>query len=109
MMPESVHVSLPGDRPPWTSTGLRVRAGDRVTLLGSGFVRWSPRHDVGAGAKYHLWGRVTGGEIFGCTADTTTVVADADGELQLCVYLGAWADRSGTLATGDAPYGKSVV
>lgn len=104
--PESVHVSLPADRPPWTPTGLRVRAGDRVTLLGSGFVRWSPRHDVGAGTKYHLWGRVPGGEIFGCTADTTTVVVDADGELELCVYLGAWADRSGTLATGNAPYAR---
>lgn len=104
--PESVRVSLPGDRPPWTPTGVRVRAGDRVTLLGSGFVRWSPRHDVGAGAKYHLWGRVPGGEIFGCTADTTTVVADTDGELELCVYLGAWAGRSGTLATGDAPYAR---
>ncbi|RZT83926.1 DUF3047 family protein [Pseudonocardia sediminis] len=104
--PESVHVSLPGDRPPWTPTGLRVRAGDRVTLLGSGFVRWSPRHDVGAGTKYHLWGRVPGGEIFGCTADTTTAVVDTDGELELCVYLGAWADRSGTLATGDAPYAR---
>lgn len=85
---------------------MRVERGTQLTLLGSGFVHWSRRHDAGAGAKYHLWGRVPGGEIFGCTADTTTVVADADGELELCVYLGAWADRTGRLATGDAPYAR---
>ncbi|NMH96247.1 DUF3047 domain-containing protein [Pseudonocardia acidicola] len=105
--PEVVHLVLPGNRPPWTRTGLTVRRGDRVTLLGSGFVRWSDAHDVGAGAKFHLWGRVPGGATFGCTQDTTTVVADRDGELELCVYMGAWADRYGTLATGDAPYRRT--
>ena len=104
MRPQIVSLALPGNRPPWTGTGLHVEAGDRVTLLGSGFVRWSPDRDVGAGAKYHLWGRVPGGEVFGCTQDTTTVTVDRTGELELCVYLGAWADRSGTLATGSAPY-----
>jgi hypothetical protein len=102
-----VHVHLPGERPPWTGTGLAVVAGDRVTLLGSGFVRWSDRRDIGAGAKYHLWGRVPGGEIFGCTQDTTTVVVDRSGELELCVYKGAWADRLGTLASGAAPYARN--
>jgi len=97
-------VTLPGNRPPWTGTGLHVRAGDRVTLLGAGFLRWSPHRDVGAGTKYHLWGRVPGGQIFGCTQDTTTVTVDRSGELELCVYLGAWADRSGVLATGTGPY-----
>jgi hypothetical protein len=71
-----VTLTLPGNRPPWTPTGLHVEAGDRVTLLGSGFVRWSARRDIGAGAKFHLWGRVPGGEVFGCTQDTTTVVVD---------------------------------
>lgn len=102
--PAAVHVVLPGHRPPWTRTGLTVRKGDRVTLLGSGRIRWSATHS--GGAKYHLWGRVPGGEIFGCTQDTTTVVVDRSGPLELCIYLGAWADRSGTLATGHAPYGR---
>ena len=107
MTPDVVHISLPGDRPPWTSTGLRVEAGDTVTLLGSGFIRWSEGRDVGAGSKFHLWGRVPGGEIFGCTQDTATVTVDRTGELELCVYKGVWADRSGALATGDGPYRRN--
>lgn len=100
----AVQVVLPGSRPPWTPVGLTVRRGDRVTLLGSGRISWSAEH--GGGAKFHLWGRVAGGEIFGCTQDTTTVVVDRSGELELCVYLGRWADRLGTLAGGHAPYGR---
>ena len=38
MTPEIVHVSLPGNRPPWTRAGLDVVAGDRITLLGSMFL-----------------------------------------------------------------------
>lgn len=90
----TVHVVVPGDRPPWTSAGITVQRGDRVTLLGSGHIRWSPDH--GAGAKYHLRGRVAGGEEFGCTRDTTTVVADRSGPLELCVRPGAWDDPPGT-------------
>ncbi|WP_219418542.1 DUF3047 domain-containing protein [Pseudonocardia nigra] len=101
--PAAVHVVLPGNRPPWTPTGISVRRGDRVTLLGSGRISWSPGHD--GGPKYHLWGRVPGGTIFGCTQDTTTVVVDRSGPLELCVYLGTWADGSGALATGHGPYG----
>jgi hypothetical protein len=104
--PRLVHLSLPADRPPWTPTGLTVSTGEELTLLGSGFVRWSHRSDDGAGPKYHLWGRVRGGRAFGCTQDTTTAVADRDGELELCVYRGAWADAYGGLATGAAPYSR---
>jgi Protein of unknown function (DUF3047) len=107
VQPQLVSVTLPGNQPPWTSTGLCVEAGDRVTLLGSGVIRWLPNRDVGAGAKYHLWGRVPGGQIFGCTQDTATVTVDRSGELQLCVYIGAWADRLGTLATGTGPYQRT--
>ncbi len=101
------HLTLPGDQLPWTGTGLYVEAGDQVTLLGSGFIRWSPHRDVGAGAKFHLWGRVPGGDVFGCTQDTTTVTVDHSGELELCVYKGVWADRSGVLASGDGPYRRN--
>jgi len=104
MEPEITHVTLPGNRPPWTPTGVRVGRGDRVTLLGSGFVRWSAKHDLGAGAKFHLWGRVAGGRTFNCTEDTTTVTVDHDGELELCVYRGVWADDLGTLASSLRVY-----
>jgi hypothetical protein len=104
--PQVAHVSLPFDRLPWTATGVHVTAGDELTLLGSGFVRWSDHGDVGAGAKFHLWGRVRGGRTFGCTQDTTTVVADRSGEVEVCCYRGAWADHYGRLATGAEPYAK---
>lgn len=81
-----VHVVLPGDRRPWTPVGITVDRGDRVTLLGSGRISWSDTH--GGGAKFHLWGRVPGGEVFGCTQDTTTVVIDHTGPLQLGIHLG---------------------
>lgn len=101
---EIVHVSLPGNRPPWTPAGLDVAAGDRITLLGSGFVRWSPKSDAGAGPKFHLWGRVPGGLAFGITQDTTTVTVDRTGPLELCVYRGVWADDLGTLRSSDRLY-----
>jgi hypothetical protein len=104
--PVVVDVELPASRPPWTPTGVRVEPGDQVTLLGSGRVGWIPGRDIGAGAKYHLWGRVPGGVVFNGTADTTTVTVDHPGELELCVYIGRWADRSGTLATGTDRYAK---
>lgn len=68
--PRTTRILLPGDRPPWTDSGLRVRRGERVTLLGSGRIGWSVGE--GAGARHHLWGRVPGGTVFGCTRDTTT-------------------------------------
>jgi hypothetical protein len=49
---------------------------------------------------------VRGGRAFGCTQDTTTAVADRDGELEVCVYRGAWADAYGALATGAGPYAR---
>lgn len=101
--PRAARVVLPGDRPPWTDSGLRVRRGERVTLLGSGRIGWSTGD--GAGARHHLWGRVPGGTVFGCTRDTTTVVADRDGPLQLCVHLGRWADPGGAVVPGSARYG----
>lgn len=104
MNPEVAHLTLRSNTLPWTSTGIHVKAGDAVTLLGSGFIRWSEHHDIGAGAKFHLWGRIRGGTTFSCTQDTTTVTVGRSGILEVCVYRGAWADRYGALATGPALY-----
>lgn len=89
----AVHVVLPGHRPDWNPTGVTVRRGDRVTLLGSGRISWSPHH--GAGARHHLRGRIAGGDAFGCAQDTTTVVAERSGPLELRVHLGPWPDTPG--------------
>ena len=35
--PVAVHLVLPGSVRPWTATGLTVRRGYRVALLGSGY------------------------------------------------------------------------
>lgn len=104
MGPDVVHLSLPSDQMPWTSTGIQVAAGDHVSLFGSGFIRWSDEQEIGAGAKFHLWGRVRGGRTFNCTRDTTSTVADRSGTLEVGVYRGAWADRYGNLATGPGAY-----
>ncbi len=99
--PAAVHLELPADRAPWTPTGLDVRRGDRVTLLGSG--RVDRAGGCAGGPRRHLWGRVPGGRVFGCPRDTATVVADRSGPLELCVHRGAWADLSGA-APGDPPH-----
>ena len=69
------------------------RGTDRASL-GPGHITWSAGH--WGGPKYHLWGRVPGGDVLSCTQDTATVVIERSRPLQRCVYLDAWADRSGT-------------
>jgi hypothetical protein len=67
--PAAVRMVLPGgSRGPAPVT--EVRRGDRVTLLGSGRINWS---ESSGGAKYHLWGRVPGGEVFGCTGRRASI------------------------------------
>ena len=63
-------------------------------LLGSGRITWSASH--WGGPKYHLWGRVPGGDVLGCTQDPPPLWSTVRAR-QLWVYRGAWADRSGTL------------
>jgi hypothetical protein len=92
-------VTLPANVPPWTDTGVAVRAGDAITLLAEGRVVWADEPEMWAGPRFHLWGRVDGGTIFNGTRDTSTTVADRDGSLELAVYHGEWATQDGRLAT----------
>ena len=94
--PTALQLELPGDRPPWTATGVTVSRGDRVTLLATGRVGWTGR----GGSRRHLWGRVADGAVFGCPRASMTVVADRSGPLHLRVHPGAPAgDRDGLRVT----------
>jgi hypothetical protein len=102
---DSVRVVLPGGAA-WTAVGLRVRRGERVTLLGSGRVRWADGHD--GGARYHLRARIGAGPPFGCVRDTTTVVADRSGPLELAVRPGPTGEAAGALAVTAVRWPRGV-
>jgi len=70
----------------------------------AGQVSWSHESDLGAGPRYHLWGRIGDGKIFRFGADTQTLAAGERGRLQIYIYHGTWASPDGTLATPHAVY-----
>lgn len=104
VLADARHFRLPGCEPPWRGTGIRVRAGQAYTLLGSGRLRWSANNpDLHGGPGFHLWARVSpGGEIVNVVRDSGSFVADVDGEVELGIYFGTWRDTRGTL---DSPAG----
>src|SRR4051794_31189538 len=83
-------VTLPGNRPPWTDTGLEVRKGDAVTLLAAGKVFLSEEFGLWGPPRFHLWGKIEKagerGTIFNGTRDSFTLAAATDGTLQLGIY-----------------------
>lgn len=98
-------VALPARVPPWTDSGLRVEAGDRVTLLATGEICLSAELDLRGLASFHLWARVGGrGPLQNGTRDTTTFRAPRAGSLELAVYHGEWATPDGELATPIEAY-----
>jgi hypothetical protein len=98
-------VHLPGNIPPWTDTGIRVRRGEWITLLASGRLILSHDLDLWYGPRLALWGRVgERGTIFNGTRDTHSFAAEADGPLFLSLYNGEWATPQGDLATPVEAY-----
>jgi hypothetical protein len=98
--------TLPAQRPPWTASGVRVRAGQAYSVFASGRVLWRAG-DPGlhGGPRFHLWVRVTpGGRIRNLREDSDTFIADVDGEIEVALYMGMWADAYGALATSPALY-----
>lgn len=97
----SVLARLPGNRPPWQGTGIRVYRGQAYSLFARGRIQWSAQHpDRYGGPRFHLWARVApGGRIVNLTQNTGTFIADADGEVQLGIYMGMWKNAFGDLAT----------
>ena len=102
------YLQLPAQQPPWTSTGLRLRRGQCYTLLAAGLIQWSERHPhLHGGAGFHLWARVSpGGRIVNMIRNSSSFVADVDGDLELGIYLGMWRDEFGHLDTPAAAYGR---
>lgn len=101
-------VTVPGNRPPWLDTGLRVAAGDLVTWFATGRVFLSRPLDVWVGPAFQLWARVGAqGHVFRGTRATHTFVASTDGRLQFASYFpGEWATPQGELGHGGDQYGS---
>ncbi len=98
-------VWLPATDPPWTDSGVALRAGQWFSLLAKGRVLWSPAEsDQWAGPRHHLWGRVGTGPVFNPTQDTTTRRAVTAGSLYLSLLHGFWKDEGGELATSERAY-----
>ncbi len=101
-------VSLPGNVPPWTDTGLAVRRGAWLTILASGRLVLAEALDLWIPPRFALWGRIGGrGPIFNGTRDTTSLACEGDGALELAVYNGEWATPDGALATPVEAYAGS--
>jgi len=101
-------VSLPGNVPPWTPTGVVVRRGEWMSILASGRLVLSPELDLWMAPSFALWGRIGGrGPIFNGTRDTMSFRADRDGALELAIYNGEWASPEGDLATPVEAYAGS--
>ena len=103
-------MELRGNQPPWQASGLHVRQGQAYSLFAEGLIHWSERYPhVHGGPRFHLWARVrsllpTQGRAVNLSADSGTFVADVDGELELGIYMGMWADECGHLKSGAHLY-----
>ncbi|MEO7436381.1 MAG: DUF3047 domain-containing protein [Candidatus Binatia bacterium] len=101
-------ITLAGHVPPWNATDVQVRRGEWMTLLASGRLVLAEALDLWLPPSLALWGRIGGrGPIFNGTRDTTSVVAEHDGLLELALYNGEWATPDGTLATAVEAYAGS--
>lgn len=101
-------LSLPGNVPPWTATGVRVARGQWVTLLAAGRLVLAEALDLWLPPSLALWARIGGrGPLVNGTGDTTSFQAEHDGELELALYNGEWGTRDGVLATPAELYATS--
>ena len=100
------YLNLAGNVPPWQVTGLILQQGQAYSLFADGVIRWSKRNShLHGGPRFHLWARVSpGGRAVNLSANSGTFVADVEGQLEVGIYMGMWADEFGTLQSSHDLY-----
>ena len=85
---------------------MRVAKGQRYSVFATGRLQWSRRQpSLHGGPRFPLWTRATpGGEINNLRAEADTFASDADGALEVGLYMGLWRNAQGDLATGPEWY-----
>jgi Protein of unknown function (DUF3047) len=103
-------VRMPAKRPPWTSTGIKLEPGDRVSVFCFGQARLEANPSVWVGAHFALWIRTSArGPVFRACRGSRTFTAEGPGELQMAnLFPGAWADSTGALASPAEIYERVV-
>jgi hypothetical protein len=101
-------VSIPATALPWTDSGLRVAAGQSVTLLAAGHCSTIPGLGRGGGPQFYLWRRISpGGQVAKGARATTSFECDRKGRLDLAILHGEWASPAGDLATPTELYARA--
>ena len=90
-------VAVPARQDPWLASGVRLEAGQRVTLLAEGRVYLSRLFDVGFGPGIGLWFRVGDGALAKVAGSAATLAVERAGMLFFTSKPpGEFADRSGS-------------
>jgi hypothetical protein len=99
-------VKVAANRPPWTPSGIELRAGDRISVFSAGRASIASAPDIWVGAHFALWMRIgLEGEIFRAPGHSYSFTAPVAGQLFLSnLFPGDWADRHGALATDPRAY-----
>ncbi len=95
-------IKISANRPPWTPSGIRLLAGERVSVFLSGRASFAQTPEIWVGAHFTLWMRIgVAGEIFRApSGGSCTFTTAQGGELFLgSLFPGDWADRGGALST----------
>jgi hypothetical protein len=94
--------------PPWLATGLRVRAGDQVTMVLCGRVFLAETADLWIDPSQQVWSRVAGrGPIRLGTRSTNTFICDHAGNVEVGNAIPAeWTDPDGSIAIDHPSYSR---
>lgn len=98
-------ISLASTQAPWHDAGISLHAGQHVTWFVCGETVLNDAPTIRIPARFQVWARIEGGNVFRGTRPHHTFVAPAAGRLQLATYFpGEWATPTGTLSVDRAIY-----